>query len=41
MSPDRTSDDFPLPEVPTTDKKRLERRRRKSSSVCFSRPKKM
>src|SRR5215470_10297238 len=40
IKPDRTSDDLPLPEVPTTDKNRDERSRRSSSSISFSRPKK-
>ena len=38
-SPQRTSDDLPLPEVPTTATKRLLPRRCNSSSVCSSRPK--
>jgi hypothetical protein len=39
-SPDRISEDFPLPDVPTTARNRVERRRRRSSSVSRSRPKK-
>ena len=40
MSPDRTSEDLPLPDVPTTAKNRHVRSRRSSSSISFSRPKK-
>ena len=38
--PARTSDDLPLPEVPTTATRRLVRNRRSRSSICSCRPKK-
>ena len=37
--PARTSDDLPLPEVPTTATRRLVRNRRSRSSICSCRPK--
>ena len=40
IRPERTSDDLPLPDVPTTERKRVVRSRRSSSSISFSRPKK-
>lgn len=39
-SPARTSDDFPLPDAPTTATNRVRRRCARSSSTCASRPKK-
>src|SRR5580765_8291755 len=39
IRPERTSDDLPLPEVPTTARKRVLRSRRRRSSISFSRPK--
>jgi hypothetical protein len=40
IRPDRTSDDLPLPDVPTTATRREDRRWRSSSSISRSRPKK-
>jgi len=40
MSPEWTSEDLPLPDVPTTDSSRQVRKRRNNSSISFSRPKK-
>src|SRR5215469_9619052 len=40
MRPARTSDDFPLPELPTTATKRFRSSLDRSCAVCFSRPKK-
>src|SRR3954454_14627934 len=39
MSPARTKEDLPLPEVPTTARKRLVAKRHNSSSTSSSRPK--
>src|SRR5205814_4636822 len=39
IRPERTRDDLPLPDVPTTARKRVDRSRRSSSSMSFSRPK--
>src|SRR5688572_2061665 len=39
MRPERTSDDFPLPDVPTTARKRVDRSLRSSASISLSRPK--
>jgi hypothetical protein len=40
IRPERTRDDLPLPEAPTTATNRDERRRRSRSSISRSRPKK-
>ena len=40
ISPERTSEDLPLPDAPTTVRKRVSLSRRSSSSLSFSRPKK-
>ena len=40
ISPERMREDLPLPDVPTTERKRVVRSRRRSSSISFSRPKK-
>src|ERR1035437_650869 len=40
IRPQRMREDLPLPEEPTTERKRAPRRRRSNSSICFSRPKK-
>jgi len=39
IMPARTSDDLPLPDVPTTARNRLVRNSCSSAAVCSSRPK--
>jgi hypothetical protein len=40
IRPERTSDDLPLPEAPTTASSRADRSRLRRSSISRSRPKK-